>query len=208
MTIKITPAIMIGLALIAIAPNARAEIASKAYVDEKENVLLYNTANPSSTTVESFNDRVSDYGSLAGMLETMSQYADDGFMDELQNRAYSGVNTYQEDSNAIIVTNSDGRVAKATGGYITNDKISSSAAIEMGKIAFPTPPASCSTKGCMLMFYNNQYVWEPVTRDTDESIATTGAVNATATTTTVTINEAASTYRGYGSDGSYDYDEQ
>ena len=182
MTRKITTSILTALALIAVVPNARAEIASKAYVDERDNVLLFGTATPDSETLAEYEENGGIVGAIDGKVNS------DDVESIIGNYFDDVVHVEQEAENAIIVTDANGNMSTATGGYITNAKISSSADIELGKLHFPTPPSTCSTTGCMLMFYNNQYVWEPVTRDTNETIATTGAVSATATATTTTTS--------------------
>jgi len=89
-------------------------------------------------------------------------------------------------ANAIAVTDNNGDVRFATGGVITDDKISSSANIELGKLHFPTPGSDCETKGCTLMYYDGKYVWEVIRRGTNESVSTTGYVSATPTATSST----------------------
>jgi hypothetical protein len=186
MTIKITPAIMMAMALITIAPNARAEIASKAYVDEQGGLLLH--GQPGQLTANDLRD-LSENGGISGMLDNyvLSEQLDHYPLRE-ETMALS-----DQSADAIVVTDSEGQVKLATGAPINNAKISSDAGIELGKLAFPTPPTICETKGCMLMYYDGKYVWETVTRDTGETIATTGYVSATPVATTTTmrdVNEA------------------
>ncbi len=187
MTIKITPAIMIGLALIAIAPNARAEIASKAYVDDRDKILLFGTTDPQILDEEGYSS-MAENGDVVGAIQ--SWVYDQGYYDgdSLSWELDDAINKNQGVNDAILVTDNTGNVKLATGGYINNAKVASNAAIEMGKIAFPTPPAICETSGCMLMYYGGRYVWETVTRDNNETISTTGSVSATATTGITTGN--------------------
>ncbi len=181
------------IALIAIAPNARAEIASKAYVDVRDKYIISGTTDISGRDFDDALNTLENNGGLVGIAASANQFEyEKEYIPTIQ----------QGTENALVVTDDEGNVQLATGGYITNDKVSSSANIELGKLQFPTPPASCSTKGCMLMFYNNQYVWESVTRDTNETIATTGAVSATATQTqTNSINIRPLTCNGGDWDG-------
>ena len=187
MTIKITPVIMMALVLIAIAPNARAEIASKAYVDDQNNTIIFGTTEPDEADVE----RLADHGGVFEYIRSTAETATEAYekADSVPNRAV-GLN--QTGKSGLFIAKNAG-VRGASGGVIDDSLVSSSAAIQLGKLGFPTPGAECATRGCMLMFYNGQYVWEVVTRDTNETIATTGAVSATPTTgTTVTEVTAAS----------------
>jgi hypothetical protein len=163
---------MMVIALIAIAPNARAEIASKAYVDDTAKELIFGTTNPSSNDATFYEHGIDNniVGGIRVIADTMAEMG-------------SGVKASGNRANGMLVTDDDGDIQIATGGYITNNNISSSASIDLGKLHMPTPPASCATKGCMLMFYhdshdNPAYVWEPVTRDTNETIAGDGRVTA------------------------------
>lgn len=257
---------------------ANAQIASKQYVDERDNIIMVGSANADAETIaaavttlengggiiglaEFVNDVDSDIKdivihldgideSLDGKMDTTTIDATptanstnlvssggvydalDGKMDAMTvdslptenstNLVSSGgvfgvfapvadkldkaVGTKQDDRNAILVTDNSGVVKTATGGYITNDKISSSAAIEMGKIALPTPPQNCDTYGCVLMRYNGKYVWELVSRDTNETISDAGGVNVTPTATTSTLDyvEPASCITAGGSVGHSD----
>ncbi len=81
----------------------------------------------------------------------------------------------QQQPDSFFFINSDGDVRTVSGiapQYLQGG-------IGLNLLRLPSPPSSCSTNGCMLMFYNNQYVWEPVGRDTNETISTSGAVNGT-----------------------------
>ena len=196
---------MIGLALIAIAPNARAEIASKAYVDEQDNNIIFGredivgfgyenmdelvesggvmgrvqsteqSVEELNSSVEELNSSVEELNSsISSRVEDISSEIEsvrsstDSFVGDIENinsDLEQRVKTKQNLNNAFLVTTGNGDV-----------KLTQK--VNLSHLAFPTPPASCSTKGCMLMFYNNNYVWEPVTRDTNETIATTGAVSA------------------------------
>ena len=178
MTMKITPAIMMALSLFAIASNARAEIASKQYVDEKGNLLIFGEADPKPSEISNLEEQ----GGVSGLLSTMNN-------DVIElNR--NSISTNQNTTNGIVVTDDDGEIKIATGGYVTNSVISSNANIDLNKLHLPTPPSACNTRGCMLMFYNNQYVWEPVTRDNNETISTTGSVrtNNMDTNNSATLN--------------------
>lgn len=171
MTTKTTTAILIGLTLIAIAPTTRAEIASKAYVDERNNTLIFGTTEPDSGMVQS----VEQNGGIVGGVTYLEQKAQ-----EMEVALENKVDTQQGLASATLVTGADGKVSLATGGYIRNNDISHFANIELGKLAMPLPGNDCETNGCMLMYYNGKYVWELITRDTNEGIETSGSVNATA----------------------------
>lgn len=197
---KTATAILMGLSLVAITPNANAQIASQAYVDQQDSAILNGTGTTQEKSTMYTNLGINDsmvtqvdgmvevvgVNSLLATLANSSASASD--LDKTVGRAYQA-------GNGILVTDNDGKVSVATGGYITNNKVSSSAAIEMGKIAFPAAPASCNTTGCMLMYYNGQYTWESIARDTSEtvSVVSANAVSATATATstnTVAVNPA------------------
>ena len=165
MTTKTTTAILIGLTLIAIAPTTRAEIASKAYVDERNNTLIFGTTEPDSELVQALD---MDGGVV-------------GEIDLIVSKVKRKVDTQQGLADATLVTGGAGTVSLATGGYIHNNDINNYANIELGKLAMPLPGNDCETNGCMLMYYNGKYVWELITRDTNEGIETSGSVNATAT---------------------------
>ena len=181
MTKKITTVILTGLTLITIAPNARAEIASKQYVDDQTAIMVWGEfADAHLEDGDSPTERLYDYGGIDGMLDTLETTED--VADRALEAAEQSVSVTGQTYDGFLISDG-GDVKIATGGYITNAKVASNAAIEMGKIALPTPPAVCETSGCMLMYYDGKYVWESVTRNTNESISTTGYVNATATST-------------------------
>ena len=146
MTRKITTVILTAITLFAIVPNVRAEIASKAYVDDTENNLIYGTTTPTQQQVSD----ITRYNGVAGKVNHVAE---------------NSLSVNGQLGNMILVTNDDGEIRGIN-------------AIKLGFLKFPTPPSECSTRGCMLMFYDDQYVWEPVTRDNNETISTTGAVGA------------------------------
>ena len=194
---------------------ARADIASKAYVDDRDKIIIYGTANPTQDQESEWEDwsggdgvlgamrdiddvaytnlmnaiygadspteqQLNDWGSLSddnGVLGAI-QGLDDEKADigDLEN----AVGVAQSVHSGLLVTDSSGNVQVASEGFIQNQHISDSADIELGKLQFPEPAQACETKGCMLMYYDGKYVWEVVTRDTNESISTTGYVDATA----------------------------
>ena len=238
---KITVTIMAILGMTVFVSDVRAEIASKAYVDEtKEQIMMgdndwvaaaeaqgYDVDGTRQTveavgvvgtlmevgavfqevqnSVSDLQDTVGDENS--GLVADVSDLQDDvsDLQDGVVNGLSGAVNLDQGDNraNGALLTNSNGSVVVENGAYVTNAKITSDANIELGKLHFPTPPATCSTRGCMLMFYNGQYIWEPVTRDTQETVATTGAVTATAVATSSNTDSAVGALcpPGYGWNG-------
>lgn len=141
---------------------ANAEIASKAYVDGQTNMVVFGDKNwdDEDGTAEEW---LSDVGGVKTALENLS---------ETLPVVEKAIKNKQGLGDAFIVTDTNGNVG------LTDQ-------VELSKLHFPTPPAMCETKGCMLMYYNGKYVWETVTRDDTENISTTGAVNATNTKITV-----------------------
>ena len=301
MTRKITSAIITALALIAVAPNARAEIASKDYVDEQKSALITGDTSawdvPDGVTEAEVIQTAEEQG-LAGILVFAdSQLQDHGeHIEDLETEIEGKMDTMTVDSTptanstnlvtsggvaaaiASAVSNVDlstkqdklgggndaGKVVTATGtagtvsytgidttptanstnlvssgGVATalsdkapvsrmdnfvgqnrtmeeavynvannavrktgqmsnrilvtgnNGSVATAEKLQLAALNFPTPPADCTTKGCMLMFYNGQYVWEPVTRDSGETISTTGSISATQTTPGVTMSVVA-----------------
>ena len=201
---KITSAIMVVLALVAVIPSANANIASKEYVDDMDSEWIFGGAPMKPSAQQQFisNGGVIGYvdSGLSGKMDAMTVDAtptenstnlvtSGGVYDAVESAKNTAVGMKQT-SNSFLVTDSNGNVSTANGGFITNDKISSSAAIEMGKIALPTPPQNCDTYGCILMRYNGKYVWELVSRDTNETISDAGGVNASPTSTTTYTNIA------------------
>ncbi len=210
MTRNIAASVMIGLVLVVVAPNARAEIASRAYVDEGLSGKMNTMTIDSEPTVESAN-LVSSGGVAAAIAAAVTsatyddtelknrlddvggEFSSHRSMEDLLNtlaRQTTPISGYG--TSAIMTTDQYGTIQSKTGSFLTNDNIAGNAKIDIGKLNMPTPPSTCNTQVCMLIFYNNQYVWEPITRDNNETVATTGAVNATPTTTKV---ETKSTYR-------------
>ena len=182
MTRKITTSILTAVALITLVPGARANIASKAYVDDRDKILIYGTATPSESQLEHFDDYG---GSVQRLFDHAVSEANTSY-NEAINIGESAVSEGSQEQDGFVTAKS-GRIKIASGGIVNDASVSSTAGIQLGKLAFPTPPATCSTRGCMLMFYNNQYIWEPVTREINETVATTGAISATPSTgTTVT----------------------
>ena len=200
---------------------ANAQIASKQYVDERDNIIMVGSANADAETIAAAVTTLENGGGIIGLAEFVNDVDSDitdildhldGKMDAMTvdatptenstnlvtsggvyDAVESAKNTavgMKQTSNSFLVTDSNGNVSTANGGFITNDKISSSAAIEMGKIALPTPPQNCDTYGCILMRYNGKYVWELVSRDTNETISDAGGVNASPTSTTTYTNIA------------------
>ena len=178
-----TITITMALALITIMPNARAEIASKAYVDDQDTYFLFG-GEPLDPKYEG--DLI-EIGGIYGAISNTSQE-----VRQISTAMTHAVGKEQlsSKSNALMVTDSGGNISTATGGYITDGNINPSAAIQLGKLAMPTPPQICETKGCMLMYYNGKYVWEVVERDTSETISTAGYVTATATGSNATVTGA------------------
>lgn len=252
MTIKITPAVTMALTIIAIAPSARAEIASRAYVDQGLSGKMNTMTVDSTPTSESAN-LVSSGGVAAAIASAVSNVDLSSKQDKLGGGndagkvvvagstagtvSYTGIDTTPTESstnlitsgalynlgqmiatgatdvetgdtysigvenekslmintvanklqtaNGALLTDASGNVVVQTGAYLDNSKIKSDAAIEMGKIALPTPPSACEDAGCMLMYAKGKYTWEVITRDTNETvtIVAANAVNATTTTT-------------------------
>ena len=177
-----TITITMALALITIMPNARAEIASKAYVDDQDTYFLFG-GEPLDPKYEG---HLIESGGIYGVISDTRQV-----VGEISTAMTHAVGKEQlSKSNALMVTDSGGNISTATGGYITDGNINPSAAIQLGKLAMPTPPQICETKGCMLMYYNGKYVWEVVERDTSETISTAGYVTATATGSNATVTGA------------------
>ena len=184
MTMKTITAILSALALIVLAPAANAEIASKAYVDDQDKLLLFGTTTPNPKYEEEFWDSGAVYGVMGGISERVG-----GVENALTHAVYveQGGNNKR---NALMVTNGSGIVSLATGGYLTDGNINPSANIQLGKMLLPTPGAACETRGCMLMYYNGQYVWEAISRETNETVSTTGAVSATVSGSNATVTSA------------------
>ena len=171
---KIKPlTIMTAMALITIVSNARAEIASKAYVDDQDNTLIFGTTSPAAPDIATLEEN----GGVTGILTNT-------------------VAMTQSEANAFLMTGREANVVTGTGGVIKNEHINRYANIQLGKLEMPTPGNDCTTKGCVLMFYNNKYVWEVIGRDTNESISTTGYVDATPDNDTGTFSPAEAPFYG------------
>lgn len=170
---------------------AHAEIASKAYVDDSDKIMIYGTNNPNADDVSD----ITNAGGVKGYVDSLGDdlfNENDGAITELQNTigdiqndvsdlqtgVGDAITVNQSLQGGFLATDQSGVVNVVTGSFISNDYIAPDAEIALGKLKLPTPPQACSTRGCMLMFYNNQYIWEPVTRDNNETIANAGGVDA------------------------------
>ena len=185
MTRKTQISLLAVLALIAIAPSANAQIASKEYVDD-ELAGKMNTMTVDATPTDDSTNLVTSggvYDAIAaatyddtvlagrvtaaeGDIDTIEGRMNDfaGAGHTMEHALYAlAIDDSNQMSDSILVTSDNGQI-------ITVQKLNLKA------LNFPTPPAACAAQGCMLMFYNNQYVWELVARENNETISTTGSV--------------------------------
>lgn len=265
---KITQSILMGLAFITIAPNARSEIASQAYVDDQDEKVIMGTMTEmydsllseemgmSAQEIQSAKsalpdaglygvytmtylqnqrkqDKIQGGGNYNGKVVTATNTAgsvdytaidatptadsnnlvtsggvasaiasavssaiyDDtalaGRVSQVEDGMYSAVSAASQPQSGILISD-NGSVKITNGGYVEDQNIKTTANIQMGKIAFPTPQAACETAGCMLMYVDGQYTWEEITRDSGESVSVVAAnaVDATATGTNSTGTHA------------------
>ena len=143
---------------IGIAQNVRAEIASRAYVDNQDNTVIFGTASPSaSDTAKTANGGVIGY--VDSKTADVSELRTD--VDNISSNALAASGQLMR---AIAVTDDVGNIGFAN-------------QLNLSSIHLPTPGNTCGTSGCMLMYYgNDMYVWEQVARENNETISTDGAV--------------------------------
>lgn len=146
---------------------ARAEIASKAYVDERDNKLIFGTTTPDAEAVQS----VEENGGVTGQLHEIETVifgdGDDepGLLGHISDSLKDAVSATQSTDGIMMSSNGDVKVAS---GPVVDDSLIS-AGITMAKVELPTPPSACETQGCMLMYLDGNYTWEVITRDNSET---------------------------------------
>ena len=146
---------------------AHAEIASKAYVDEQDNKLIFGTTTPDAEAVQS----VEENGGVAGQLHEIETAIfgdgndDPGLVGHISDSFKDAVSATQSTDGIMMSSNGDVKIAS---GPVVDDSLIA-AGITMAKIELPTPPSACETAGCMLMYLNGNYTWEVVTRNTGET---------------------------------------
>ena len=184
-----TTSILMALTLVAGMSAANAQIASKQYVDDRETAVLTGSGTEQEKTAI-YQDAEITSSELEGastMVDTIGVTGAVAGMGSAINKLYSAVddkvNTTQSVYNAIMVTDNSGNVGMQTGNFINDDFIQS-AGVSLDKLILPSVPAACSATGgsCVLMYVGGTgYVWEVVSRDSNETISTTGSVTGTST---------------------------
>ena len=239
---KITVALLSIMTLVAFVPNVHAQIASKAYVDQQDELkqdilgdgqdetgVVFATGTAGEVEYIGIDDEpeedsenlissggvytaINDLGSaLEEALDEKDEFPTQNSTNlvesggvfnavvinagDIANVASASVAKEQYVNDAFVKTDGSGNVTLVTGGVVSDADVNSAAAIQLGKLAFPTPSSECNTRGCMLMFYDGKYVWEVVARNTNETPSTAaGYVTATATTNTSSESSAFGTY--------------
>lgn len=202
---KTTTVILTAMALTIIMFVARAEIASKAYVDYElsgkmdtvavDSTPISDSANlvysggvaaaiaaaiyDDTKLINRLNKVGADVGKDVSSGNSMEYILDEMARNKAENHGYG--------SNAIMTTDSNGYIQSTTGSFLTDEHIANNARISLEKLFLPKPSAACQTQGCILMFYNSQYVWEPIMRGDNETVAVTGGVSGLGISQAVTV---------------------
>ena len=171
---------------------ANAQIASKAYVDEQDNTIIYGNANPDADDVSA----IEDAGGVKGYIDSFASDLFDpnngiiprigegitdlqGDVSDIQTALGDAVSVNQSSDGFLVSDN--GSVGIITGNFIDDNMIINEG-ISLGKLVLPDIPAACSATGgsCSLMYVGGTgFVWEVVARNTGESAPTAGAVTGT-----------------------------
>ena len=161
MTRKITTVILTAITLFAIVPNVRAEIASKAYVDDTENNLIYGTTTPSNVS----KDLLSNGGGVVNMLQksvALKKQWPDGVLTTSDNgdvmiakqlnlsKLLLPTPVADCETNGCLLMYRDGRYVWEVIGRDTNETISMTGAVADDSSearAFASPSTCVKTKG-------------------------------------------------------------